>query len=397
MKHVAVLLAGGTSSRMGQSVDDKILTEIAGKPVFVHVLEAFQKSAIVDGFVVVARDDRQRRQLDALYRGLKSVPPLLLTLGGKERQLSVKAGLDLLPSEVKWVYLHDCARPAVSPLSLKAVRTTLLETRSAVGLARRVTDTIRKFDGDPTQLALQGNLVPRETLWAMETPQAFPRALIEQAHEFLGKKVTDDLAAVEALGHPIRLVESADPNPKLTRPADLFVLESILQRRLEMNQNLRSPIRVGYGYDIHRLQEGLPLILGGITIRSEVGLVGHSDADVLSHAIADAILGACGRPDIGHFFPNTDPGISGISSQEILKKAVQEATGAGFQLVNIDSTLIAEKPKISPYLDRMKTQLSKTTGIAPGAIGIKATTQEKIGALGQGSGIAAHAVACLSA
>jgi len=396
MKHVAVLLAGGSSSRMGHSVDDKILTEIAGRSVFAHVIEAFHQSGIADGLVVVAHDDRQRRKLDAIYRESKSNLPLLLTLGGRERQDSVRAGLDLLPSEAEWIYIHDCARPAISPASLQALRKALLESRGAVAMAHRVADTIRRFDEDPTRAALRGSIVPRETLWAMETPQAFPRSLIEEAHDSLNVAVTDDLAAVEALGHPVRLVESLDPNPKLTRPADLFILESILQRRLDMNNQLRSPVRVGCGYDIHRLQEGIPLILGGVPIRSDVGLVGHSDADVLTHAIADAILGGAGLPDIGHYFPNTDPEIEGISSQEILKKAVAEADSAGYQLVNIDSTLIAEKPKISPYLDRMKAQLARSTGLAPDAIGIKATTQEKIGALGQGSGIAAHAVVCLS-
>jgi len=397
MQHVAVLLAGGSGSRMGQSVDDKILTEIAGRPVFVHVLDAFQKASIVDGLVIVARDDRQRRLLDALHRSAKCTLPMLITLGGEARQKSVKAGLELLPSEARWIYIHDCARPAIAPDSLRAVRSTLLEGGSAVGLARRVSDTIRQFREDPTMTSIKGTLVPRQTLWAMETPQAFPRSLIEQAHEALSEPVTDDLAAVEALGHPVRLVESVHPNPKLTRPADLFILESILQRRLEMNQQSRLPLRVGYGYDIHRLQEGLPLVLGGVPIHSEVGLVGHSDADVLSHAIADAILGGCGLPDIGHYFPNTDPAIAGISSQEILKRAVSEAHEAGFQVINIDSTLIAEKPKISPYVDRMKVQLAKTMGLETSAIGIKATTQEKIGALGQGSGIAAHAVACMGA
>jgi 2-C-methyl-D-erythritol 2,4-cyclodiphosphate synthase/2-C-methyl-D-erythritol 4-phosphate cytidylyltransferase len=395
MKHVAILLAGGSSSRMGQSVEDKILLEIAGKPVFGHVLTAFVDSGTQDALVIVARDDVQRKELAAVVQREQVEIPVFYTLGGSERQISVQKGLDLLPSDAAYVTIHDCARPAVSPAALRAVREALLETGHAVSLAHRVTDTIRQFPGDPAGKPAAGSLLPREQLWAMETPQAFPRDLLDRAHAELDKTVTDDLAAVEALGEPVVLVESVFPNPKLTRPADLPFLETLLTSNT-MNAHTRPPFRVGFGYDIHRLKAGLPLTLGGIPIHSEVGLDGHSDADVLSHAIADAILGGCGLPDIGHYFPNTDAAIKGISSQEILKRAVREAGRTGYRLVNVDASVIAETPKIAPYISRMKKQLSKTLGIPVEAIGIKATTQEKIGALGQAAGIAAHAVASLS-
>ena len=155
-------------------------------------------------------------------------------------------------------------------------------------------------------------------------------------------------------------------------------------------------IRLGNGFDVHAFGPGDHVTLCGIYIPHSHGLVGHSDADVLSHAIADAILGACGLPDIGHYFPNTDQTIAGISSQEILKRARKEAAKVGMQIVNIDSTLIAEEPKVSPYVGEMKNVLAKTLHLIPSDIGIKATTQEKIGALGNGDGIAAHAVATLS-
>ncbi|MCZ6674261.1 MAG: 2-C-methyl-D-erythritol 2,4-cyclodiphosphate synthase [Verrucomicrobia bacterium] len=157
------------------------------------------------------------------------------------------------------------------------------------------------------------------------------------------------------------------------------------------------PYRIGFGYDIHRLVTGRKLILGGVEILGEMGLEGHSDADCLTHALADAILGACGLPDIGHQFPNTDPSIEGINSQLILRKAADLAAEAGYQIGNIDACVIAEKPRISPYIDAMKSTLSSTLQITPGRIGIKATTQEKIGALGASQGIAAHAVCLLLA
>lgn len=395
MEHVAILLAGGSGDRMGASIRDKILTRVGGQTVFGHVLDAFIGSGTQDALVVVSRDDQQRKELKGLVREKRVALPVFYTLGGSERQESVRNGLGILPSECRYVTVHDCARPAIHISSLKAVRKAVTEMNCAVSLAHRVTDTIREFPEPPLEQATRGTLLRRDRLWAMETPQAFPRALIEEAHQSLATAVTDDLAAVEALGQPILLVESLHQNPKLTRPADLPLLDSILSPNA-MNESVRPPFRVGLGYDIHRLKEGLPLVLGGVAIPSDVGLVGHSDADVLSHAIADAILGGCGLPDIGHYFPNTDAGIRGISSQEILRKACTEAERLGYRLVNVDASLIAEKPRISPYLERMKRQLSKTLGLAETEIGIKATTQEQIGALGKAAGIAAHAVAGLA-
>lgn len=158
--------------------------------------------------------------------------------------------------------------------------------------------------------------------------------------------------------------------------------------------NTPLPFRIGYGYDIHPFAENRTLILGGVEIPSDKGLAGHSDADVLSHAIADAILGALGLPDIGHYFPNTDPSIKGIDSQEILARAHREIESLGYTLGNIDATVVAEAPKISPHLSAMKRRLGSTLNIAQEAIGIKATTNEGLGSIGRAEGIAAHAV-CL--
>jgi 2-C-methyl-D-erythritol 2,4-cyclodiphosphate synthase len=155
------------------------------------------------------------------------------------------------------------------------------------------------------------------------------------------------------------------------------------------------PYRIGFGYDIHPFAEGRPLVLGGVTIPAPRGLAGHSDADVLSHALADALLGACGLPDIGHFFPNTDPSIKGIDSQKIIRRAVAEAHSRLYRVGNVDLTLIAESPKIAPHLDAMKARLAESLGIAPAEIGLKATTNERLGSLGRNEGIAAHAVVLL--
>lgn len=155
------------------------------------------------------------------------------------------------------------------------------------------------------------------------------------------------------------------------------------------------PFKIGTGYDIHRFAPGRRLVLGGIEIPSDEGLDGHSDADCLTHALADAVLGALGLPDIGHFFPNDDPAIEGIDSQEILKKAVNEADKRGYAVGNVDLAIIAEKPKLAPHIDAMKAVLAKSLNIEPDCVGLKATTNEKIGDLGRGMGMAAHAVCLL--
>lgn len=391
---MAILLAGGNGSRMGNACEDKILLEINGQAVFAHVLRAFVGSGTQDGLVVVARDHAQEQQLAAIVAQEAVTLPVRYTLGGSERRDSVRNGLDCLPAETRFVSIHDCARPAVTPASLEALRAALMQARCAVSLAHRVTDTVRQFDAGPLQSPTAGELLPRDRLWAMETPQAFPRELIERAHQHCKIPVTDDLAAVEALGEPILLVESPDPNPKLTRPADVPLLASLLSPT-PMNTP-HPPFRTGLGYDIHRLIEGRPLVLGGVSIPAPYGLEGHSDADVLSHAIADALLGGCGLPDIGHYFPNTDASIKGLDSRIILARAIRETSRLGYRVLNIDATLIAERPRLAPYIEAMKTALSGTLGIPSSSIGIKATTQERIGALGRGEGIAAHAIASLS-
>lgn len=155
------------------------------------------------------------------------------------------------------------------------------------------------------------------------------------------------------------------------------------------------PIRIGHGYDIHPFEDGRPMVLGGVTFDTPYGLQGHSDADVLTHAICDALLGAAGLPDIGHYFPNTDPKYKGINSQELLKEVASTLREKCWEIVNIDTALIAEKPKIYPQLEPMKTRIAKSAGITTEQIGIKATTNEKIGSLGRAEGIAAHASALI--
>ena len=159
---------------------------------------------------------------------------------------------------------------------------------------------------------------------------------------------------------------------------------------------MTTPFRIGHGFDVHRIQAGRPLVLGGVLIPCEFGLVGHSDADVLTHALADAILGAVGLPDIGHWFPDTDPALEGMDSQRILTRAVAEARKLGWVPGNVDTTLVAERPKLAPYLEAIRGQLAQRCGIEASAVGVKATTHEAIGPVGRGEGMTAYAVVLMA-
>src|SRR5690606_11862520 len=183
-------------------------------------------------------------------------------------------------------------------------------------------------------------------------------------------------------GHTVTPLIPDHPNPKLTHPSDLPLIASLMS-----TQTPSIDIRIGQGFEIHQFAENRKLILGGIEIPHSRGLKGHSDADCLLHALADAILGACGLPDIGYFFPNNDPTIEGIDSGKIVETAIAKATELGWQLVNCDISVLAQEPKIAPWLQPMKQKISQLTGITTDRIGIKATTLEHIGGLGRGEGI----------
>lgn len=399
MNTVALLLAGGSGSRMAAASGDKLLLPVAGRPAFAHVLTACLRSGIIDGTVIVSRSASQQQTLQQIAQEVCPDLPARFVRGGATRQESVKAGLAAVPDSTRWIMVHDCARPAVHPESMHQLHQHLLRHKDPCSLAHRVPDTIRSFATDPTTSATTATCLNRSTLWAMETPQAFPAALLQKAHAALRQPVTDDLAAVEAMGCPVRLVENPFPNPKLTRPADRPYLESILAMPETTAANpppYQPPFRVGFGYDVHRFAENRPLVLAGVPFDHPRGLLGHSDADVLCHAAADAVLGAAGLPDIGHFFPNTDSRWKDADSLHLLRLSVQHAADAGYHVLNLDLTVIAEEPKIAPHLDAMKQNLADATNLPVSAIGLKATTHEGIGALGHAHGIAAHAVAALA-
>jgi len=237
MSNAALFLCAGSGSRMRGAVDDKVLTPLAGQPLFLHSLDAFRSAGIIDRAVIVYRDKAQRERLEAMLSNTDtSGLRLQWSLGGKERQESVFNGLTELSLLVEYVFIHDCARPVIRPGALQALAEAVVEDKAAV-LAHRVSDTIKKVRATHRTLRHRHlRDVPRSSLWAMETPQAFARELITDAYRrlrFEGSIVTDDTAAVSQMGHAVTLVENPDPNPKLTTAADLPYLEFLLSEKMK--------------------------------------------------------------------------------------------------------------------------------------------------------------------
>ncbi|MDX6751334.1 bifunctional 2-C-methyl-D-erythritol 4-phosphate cytidylyltransferase/2-C-methyl-D-erythritol 2,4-cyclodiphosphate synthase [Geminicoccaceae bacterium 1502E] len=380
MRCVALIVAAGRGERLGGSLPKQFLP-LLGRPMLRRTVERFLGHPSVDAVRVVIDRDHEE-----LYRtataGLALLEPVA---GGASRQASVLLGLEsLVELAPEQVLIHDAARPLASAALVERVTTTL-ETADAVLPALPVVDTLKRAEGARTT----GD-VPRDGLWRAQTPQGFRFAAILAAHRAqAGSVFTDDAAVAAAEGIEVRLVEGEEDNMKITHPADLARAERLLgggQRRW----------RTGQGFDVHRLVENRPLILAGVQIPFERGLSGHSDADVVLHAVTDAILGAIAAGDIGQHFPPSDPRWKDADSAQFLQHAVSLAGGAGGALENVDVTILCERPKIGPHRDAMRERLAAILGLPVDRVGIKATTTEQLGFTGRGEGIAAQAVATLS-
>ena len=394
----ALIPAAGRAARFNRSsgkdgsAGNKLFASLLGQPVLRWAVEAFAAHPDVDGVVVVAAPDEVAACREALT-GLPNV--LAIVPGGATRQASVAMGLFTLggaPDDL--ILVHDGARPLVTAEVISRCLEAARQQGNAVA-ALPVADTLKAVDDAQTVQ----RTVDREGLWAVQTPQAFTVSDLYDAHaqaRDAGWLGTDEASLVEMFGvAPVHLVPGDPANFKITRPEDLALAEAVLSARASTLMPQTPQIRVGFGYDIHPLLEGRPLMLGGVSIPSPRGLDGHSDADVLLHALCDALLGAAGLPDIGHLFPNTDPAYKNISSLVLLRHVAARLTEGGFTVSNVDMTLIAEAPKIAPYVDPMRDAIAEALALDPSRVGLKATTNEGLGSLGRGEGMAAHAVALL--
>lgn len=370
----ALIMAAGMGARMGAD-RNKVLLPLAGVPVLVRTVQAF--AGQVDGIAVVTRQ-QDREEVQAL------LPALQVIAGGDTRQASVLAGLCALPQEVEHVLVHDAARPFVDAHTIARCVASVKAHGSAVASVA-AKDTIKRVDAE----GLVVETPPREALRQAQTPQAFRRAELLQVIEALEQKgitATDDAGAMEAAGHPVRMVEGSYRNIKLTTPEDLAFAEHMLAG---------GQARVGQGYDVHQLVEGRKLILCGVEVPYEKGLLGHSDADVATHALMDAMLGALALGDIGRHFPDTDARYKGIPSIALLEHVVGLLADRGYGVSNADITIVAQRPKLSPYITEMAACIARVLGIAGSQVNVKATTSESLGFEGEGLGISSHAVVLL--
>ncbi|MEO3947957.1 2-C-methyl-D-erythritol 4-phosphate cytidylyltransferase [Gorillibacterium sp. CAU 1737] len=387
-----VMLAGGRGSRM-KSAESKQFLLVAGKPILVHALERFEEQPETACIVLVAAEGELERCRHLVNQhGIHKVTAIVQ--GGAERQDSVACGLKALPAEVEWVMVHDAARPFAAAEDIRACAAAAVEEGAAI-LAVPVKDTIKTADARRRVTATPD----RSTLWAVQTPQAFRRRVLEEAHAAAldeGCLGTDDASLVERIGGTVRIVPGSYENIKITTPEDLQWAEAYAARAASAGKD-PAMIRIGQGFDVHAFEEGRKCIIGGVDIPFEKGLAGHSDADVLLHAVADAILGALALGDIGKHFPDTDAAYKDADSIKLLEHVWALAIERGYRLGNLDATVIAQRPKMAPHIPAIVEVLARTLHAEPGAINVKATTTEKLGFTGREEGVAAQAVVCLFA
>ena len=379
----AVLVAAGSSTRMGF---DKLSFDLGGETVLHRSIRAFDQCPQIGEIVLVAGKNRAFVEQQAVG----CTKPVQIVAGGATRAESAKNGV--LAAHGELVAVHDAARPFVSPAVIAAV----LEAAARCGAAAPavpVKDTIKQAvpgDGKTVPEACLVHSTPdRSTLYAVQTPQCFDRtqylAALQELDAEKARLVTDDCSLFELTGRPVQLTQGDYANLKITTREDL-------PRPVQKEE---TRMRIGHGYDVHRLVEGRKLILGGVEIPFEKGLLGHSDADVLAHAVMDAVLGAAALGDIGQHFPDNDPAYAGADSLELARHVARILSEHGYRVENIDATILCQRPKLAPHIPAMRANLAAAFGLPVDAVSVKATTEEHLGFTGEGLGIAAHAVALI--
>ena len=381
-----ILLAGGSGSRMGAG-KNKVLLSLSGEAVICRAARAFR--GLVDGRVVVARQEDQEAISQALS-GAGLMDNTRIIPGGDTRQASVWNGLQALPEACDRVLIHDGARCLVDEDTIRRAMEGVDACGSGVAAIPAV-DTVKQVDSEDHVVATPD----RGALRAVQTPQAFTVALIRRAHEQArqdGYVGTDDASLVERLGVPVQLTLGSRRNIKLTTPEDCAIAQALLCPSPAL-----PALRIGQGYDVHRLVEGRKLILCGVEVPHILGLLGHSDADVALHALMDAMLGAMALGDIGRHFPDTDPQYRGISSMKLLTHVVSLLHGHGARVTNADITIVAQRPKLLPFVPQMRQNVADALGLPMDRVNVKATTTERLAFEGREEGISAQAVCLVEA
>lgn len=383
-----IIAAAGQGKRMGSAVN-KVFLPLAGRSVLAHsVLAAGAAQGVAKIIVTAAPEETEK--VSRLLTQLAIPIPWQVVAGGSERQHSIANALKVVPDNAAMIIVHDGARPLAQTALFDQTVAAARQHQAAIA-AVPVKDTIKLAD----DTGLVTGTPDRRTLWAVQTPQAFSSKVLRNAYEqaaqdrYLG---TDDATLVERLGITVKLVPGSYENLKITTPEDLRLAEVLLAKE----QEVKTMIRSGIGYDVHRLVPERKLILGGVEIPYTLGLDGHSDADVLLHAIKDALLGAAGLGDIGRHFPDSDGRYKGISSLKLLVEVGAILNRHSYCVNNIDATIVAQKPKLAPYIEQMNHNIAEALGIAVDQVNVKATTTEGLGFAGQGQGMAAYATASIT-
>ncbi len=382
----AIIAAGGRGARVGAEAPKQLL-EIGGVSILERTVDTFLSAASVHEIVVALPVDLAADPPPYLRNRAK---PLQVVAGGRRRQDSVTAAFERVSPAADVVVVHDAARPfateALIERTIQAARTTGAAT-AAVPVSDTVKEMADRLDADGAPVVAR--TLPRELLWLAQTPQAFARRVLEAALAHVreaGVEATDEAMAAEQAGFSVRLVPGDARNLKITTAEDL--------RAARAAQNgARGLVRVGTGYDLHRLVEGRPFVLAGVGIPSAVGPAGHSDADVLCHAVIDAVLGAAALGDIGRHFPDSDERWRGAAGLDLVGRAVALVRAAGLGPVNVDAVVIVERPRIAAYVPEVRVNLARALGLDAASVSVKGKTNEGVGEVGRGEAIACHAVA----
>lgn len=386
-----VIVAAGRGERAGSPDEGpKQYRPIGGRPVIAHTLDTFLRWQRRGPIIVVIHPDDE--ELYETATAALATTNVTITFGGDTRQRSVYEGLKALSAtEATHVMIHDAARPFVDHAMLDRIAEAFDNGIDAVLPAVSVTDTLKRGGTD----GLVHETVPRAGLYAAQTPQSFRLAEIRSAHEKAAAlrrdDFTDDAAIAEWAGLLVSIVEGSVDNIKLTVKRDMTMADERLSNPLPLG-NLPD-VRTGNGYDVHQLVPGDGVTLCGVFIPHDQKLSGHSDADVALHALTDALLATCGAGDIGNHFPPSDMQWKGAPSKIFLDHAAKIVREKGGTIMNADVSLIAEAPKVGPHRDKMRENMAAILGISLDRCSVKATTNEKIGFIGRGEGIAAIATA----
>jgi len=365
MTTAALIVAAGTGTRFGGATPKQFLA-LAGRPMLAHAVDALARHPAIDRILVAVAPDR----LDQAHTLLG---PVELIPGGSTRRASVVAGLAAAAGAAR-ILVHDAARPFCPTDVIDRLLAALDDHEAAIPVLP-VADTLVRDDG---------TLTDRAGLHRVQTPQAFRLATLAQAHErWTGPEPTDDAQMVRALGVPVAMVQGSTMLDKVTHAQDIAAAEA----------RLAWETRSASGFDVHRLEDGEDLWLGGVLIPHTQGLSGHSDADVALHALTDALLGTIAAGDIGTHFPPSDPQWKGASSDRFLRHAADLIAARGGRIGFVDLTLICEAPKIGPHRAAIQARIADLLGLTPDRVSVKATTTERLGFTGRGEGIAAQATA----